>query len=215
MGFFEILLFSMALSTDAFGIGVSCELRDIKTPVSARVIICLMSVLVTGSAVLIGSTVSEFVPLWFGKIAGALLLFILGVYVIFSALSDKEKVHKKKPKKENILNLAVKPFGITIRIIRNPVECDMDNSSSIDMAEACYTGLAISVDSFAAGLGAGVSGVSGITVPLMCGVCQMIFLCCGINIGKKLHNIRRIKQKYFSIISGIMLIAIAVLRIIF
>lgn len=211
MGFFEILLFSMALSTDAFGIGVSCELRNIKAPVTARILICIISVFVTGIAVFMGSVLSGIIPLWLGKLVGALMLFALGGYVIFGALSEKEA----KPKKQNILNLVVKPLGITIRIMRNPVECDMDHSSTIDMAEACYIGFAISVDSFAAGLGAGVSGASGMLVPIMCGICQMIFLCGGIGIGRKLHGMKNVKQKYFSVVSGIMLIVIAALRILF
>lgn len=217
MVFFQILLFSAALSTDAFGIGVSCELRNIKAPVSARLIICLMSVLVTGAAVFIGSSVSGIVQPWIGKTVGSIMLSVLGIYVIYGALSDKEPKKKKppKPEKENIFNFAVKPLGITVRIIRNPVECDMDNSSSIDITEACYIGLAISADSFAAGLGVGISGASGFTVPIMCGICQMTFLCCGIGAGKKLRNIKFIKQKYFSVISGIMLILIAILRIMF
>lgn len=216
MGIFEILFFSTALSIDALGIGISCELRNIKTPISARIVICCVSVAVTGTAVFMGAAISEFIPLQISKAISFIMLVAFGICIIFGSFGDNKKNKKpKKLKKENILNLAVKPLGITIRIIRNPVECDIDKSSSIDMSEACYIGLAISVDSFVAGLGAGVGGISGVIVPIMCGVCQMIFLCCGIKIGKKLHQIKFIKQKYFSIISGIMLIMIAILRIIF
>ncbi len=217
MGFFEIVLFSIALSIDALGIGISCELKNIRTPIVQRIVICIISVIITGAAIFLGSLMAGVVPLMLGKIIGAAILFILGGYIIIGALTEKGKKRKRKPKskKQNILDFVIKPLGITVKIIRNPVECDIDGSYSIDMAEACYIGAAISADSFAAGLGAGVGGASGMIIPLMCGLCQMIFLCGGINIGKLLHNIKGIKQKYFGVISGIMLIIIAVFRIIF
>lgn len=214
MGIFEMLFLSFALSTDALAIGISCALRGIRTPLSARLVICVMSVAITAAAVFLGSVINDFIPSWVGNIVGIILLSALGIYVIYGAFVEK-KPKKPKPRKENILTLAVKPLGLTINIIRNPSECDIDRSSTVEFAEACYIGAALSADSFAAGLGAGVSGGSAVLIPLMCGVFQLVFLCCGIQIGKKLYGIKRVKQKYFGIISGMMLIAVAIFRILF
>lgn len=214
MSFFEMLLLSMALSADAFAIGIACELRGIRTSITARLVICFVSAVITAAAVFLGSVISDFLPLWVGNLIGIIMLFALGVYVIYGAFSEKAE-KPPKPRRENILTLAVKPLGITISIIRNPAECDIDRSSAVDFAEACYIGIALSADSFAAGLGAGAGGGSEVLIPVMCGIFQLIFLCCGAKIGKKFYGINNIKQKYFNIASGIILIIIAVFRILF
>lgn len=214
MNFFETLLLSMALSADAFAIGVACEMRGIRTSTAARLVICFVSAVITAAAVFLGSVISDFLPVWAGNFIGIIMMFALGAYVIYGAIAEKPK-KPPKPRKENILTLAVKPLGITIRIIRNPAECDIDHSSAVDFAEACYMGVALSADSFAAGLGAGVSGGAADWIPLMCGIFQLVFLCCGAKIGKKFYGIKKIKQKYLSIASGAVLIAVALFRIFF
>lgn len=214
MSFFETLLLSMALSADAFAIGIACELRGIRTSMWARLLICFVSAIITATAVFLGSVISDFLPHWAGNLIGIIMLSALGVYVIYGAFAEKEK-KPPKPRKENILTLAVKPLGITIRIIRNPAECDIDRSSAVDFAEACYMGVALSADSFAAGLGAGVGGGSAVWIPVMCGIFQLVFLCCGAKIGKKFYGMKNIKQKYLNLVSGIILIIIAIFRIFF
>lgn len=214
MNFFEMLMLSMALSADALAIGTACEMRGIRTSMPSRLVICLVSAVITAVSVFLGSVISDFLPLWAGNIIGIIMLFALGIYVIYGAFVEKPEKPPKK-RKENILTLAVKPLGITIRIIRNPEECDIDRSSAVDFAEACYMGAALSADSFAAGLGIGVGGGSAEWIPLMCGVFQMIFLCCGAKIGKNFRQMKNIKQKYLNILSGIILIVIALFRIFF
>lgn len=214
MSFFEMLMLSMALSADAFAIGVACEMRGIRTSMPARLVICFVSAIITAVAVFLGSAIADFLPSWAGNLIGIIMLFALGIYVIYGAFAEKPE-KPPKPRKENILTLAVKPLGITIRIIRNPVECDIDRSSVVDFAEACYMGVALSADSFAAALGAGVGGGMSGWIPVMCGVFQLVFLCCGAKIGKKFYGMKNIKQKYLNLVSGIILIVIAVFRIFF
>ncbi len=55
MSFAAVLILAVSLSMDALGIGISYGLRGIRVSWKARVVICAMSMMVTGAAVGLGS----------------------------------------------------------------------------------------------------------------------------------------------------------------
>ena len=206
MNIFETLLLSAALSTDALGIGASCALRGIKTPLRSKLTICLISVAVTAAAVFSGNFIGRFVPSFVGGIAGSGLLALLGIYIIVGAVREGGEREDKQPVKGTLER--------TAGILRSPASCDADQSSTVEIGEACYIGAALSLDSFAAGIGAGIGGAA-LLVPIMCGLCQLLFLCIGDMLGRYLRRSERIRQKYFSVLSGLILIVLAAARSIF
>ena len=63
MSFAAVLILAVSLSMDALGIGISYGLRGIRVSWKARVVICAMSMMVTGAAVGLGSVLLEVIPL--------------------------------------------------------------------------------------------------------------------------------------------------------
>lgn len=203
-----LLLLSISLSIDAFAIGTSCALSGIKTSWKSRFIICAISVLIMGVSILCGEILARFISQIAAKYIGCGMLCILGAYIIFGSFNKKSK-----PEKKTSITFIVKPLGITINIIREPSLCDIDKSNSIDAKEACYIGTALSIDSIGAGVSMGVSGIGAISMAGLCGICQLMFLCAGLILGKKLRSIERIPQKAFTRASGIIIILIAVIKL--
>ena len=201
MEIFGLLLLSMSLSIDAFTIGTSCALGGIKASWKSRLIICAISVLIMGISIFCGEALARFISQEVARYIGCGMLCILGIYIIFGSFA-----RNKKPKRKSI-TLALKPLGITISIIREPSLCDIDKSNTIDSKEACYIGTALSIDSI------GVSGIGAISAAGLCGAFQLIFLCCGLFLGKKLRGIERIPSEIFTRISGLVIILIAVIRL--
>lgn len=150
MGFTEIFLLSIATSLDALSIGASCSFSGIKTPFKAKFIMCIISFAVTSIAVCFGGFLINIISDMLGKIIGAVFLSGLGIYILISAILNRE-----------------------------PVECDRDNSHNIDSREACFIGFAMSIDCFMVGMTAGMSGNKGIFIPIICGGFQMLFLYIG------------------------------------
>ena len=150
MGFTEIFLLSIATSLDALSIGASCSFSGIKTPFKAKFIMCIISFAVTSIAVCFGGFLINIISDMLGKIIGAVFLSSLGIYILISAILNRE-----------------------------PVECDRDNSHNIDSREACFIGFAMSIDCFMVGMTAGMSGNKGIFIPIICGGFQMLFLYIG------------------------------------
>ena len=147
LGITEIFLLSIASSIDALSVGASCGFRGIKTPLKSKIIICLVSFAITLTAVIFGGFLSNFISDAIGKIAGGILLILLGIYMMINSFLKKE-----------------------------PVECDKDKSSNIEYKEAFFMGIVLSSDSFAAGISAGMAGGMGFLIPVICVVFQIAFL---------------------------------------
>ena len=210
MNLLGVLLLAVSLSMDALGIGVSYGVRKIRVPLAAKVIICAISVAMMGLSILLGSLILLVVPPPAAKLLGALMLALLGVFVIAQAFWKREE-KPKKPKKA-ARSIMLKPLGITIKIIRNPPSCDFDASKALDGFEALYLGAAMSVDSVGVGVSSAVMGLNTLLVPVTAGLFQMLFLSAGVWLGGKLSLSARLDSRVWTVISGLLLIGIAAAR---
>lgn len=213
MSILGIILLSVSLSIDALGIGVSYGLRKIRISICPKIIICSISILFTAIAILIGNVLVTFIPYNISKIIGCVMLLILGAFIIFQALFKNEET--KKPKQQKVFSFGLKTFGITIKIIRDPVSCDFDKSMHIDTFEAIYLGTALSIDSFGAGICSSITGMNSFFIPIAVGLCQLLFLCIGNFFGSKLACLKNIDSKIFIVCSGIIMISLAFVRYFF
>lgn len=210
MNLWIIMLLAISLSMDTLGISISYGIRKIKIPLSARLIICFISVLFTYIAVSFGNIMLMVIPANIAKLIGSGMMLLLGIFIIYQSVFAQEK-NSKKRKFKNI-DIVLKPLGITIKIIRNPAYGDLDKSKHIDPLEAIYLGTALSIDSFAAGISTSISGINSSLIPIAVGACQLIFLFIGVNIGKKIVSSINIDSKYFVLISGLILVSLAIVR---
>ncbi|MFZ5824210.1 MAG: sporulation membrane protein YtaF, partial [Bacillota bacterium] len=70
-------------------------------------------------------------------------------------------------------------IGIVIEILREPGAADMDRSGHINPMEAVFLGVALALDSTAAGLGAAMAGFSPLGLPLAAAVTNFGLLYAG------------------------------------
>ncbi len=204
MSIIEMIVLSMALSIDSFTIGISCGFGGIKMSVAARGIIFVVSSAVTCGAVVFGRLLSGIVPELVGKLAGAGLLAVLGIYMIWSAL--RERRDEREYERADSVKAAA-------RILSDPERCDADSSKTIEPYEALTIGIALSADSFAAGISAGISSLSALLVPIFCGVFQMALLYIGERTALRIKGFCP-KKRIFSVCSGAILLITAVFRVI-
>ena len=87
---------------------------------------------------------------------GGLVLIGIGIWVLYQFFrSDK----KEEPKQEEkVWKLEIASLGLVIQILRKPTVADFDKSGTISAGEALLLGIALSVDSFGAGIGASLLG---------------------------------------------------------
>lgn len=201
----EMVLLSAALSIDGLSIGASCGLGRIRIPLRSRLIITAVTVIVTGAAVAAGCLLGGFIPELAGKLTGAVLLFAIGAFMIFGEL--RKKTERTEKNKQGILSASA-------RLIASPQECDPDESRNIDDREALVIGIALSADSFAAGISAGIGGAEAFFVPVMCTAFQLLFMLLGEKGAAGLRNYIPHNGKIIGIIAGAILIVTAALKIV-
>lgn len=207
-----IILLSVSLSVDAFGIGASYGIRNIFIPPATKIVISLMSIAITGISLLCGTWIAALLPDYIAKYLGVIILIFMGLWIIRQGTAP-DKRNENKNQNETLLNLIIKSMGITIKIIKTPQICDLNKSNIIEPWEAIYLGFALSMDSFGAGIGSGASGLFSPAIPFAVALCQIIFLSSGRFIGIKLKVFTEIKENTWTVLSGILLIFIGLLRI--
>lgn len=217
-GAFAILLLGASLSMDAMGIGVSYGMRGIHTPWPARLVMAFISMLFTGAAVGLGSALLRIIPPLAAKMVGAGMLAALGLFIIVQAFYKgrrdpaKNKKCRKRGKEGDVFNFAIQSLGITVKIMRQPVSGDFDHNRRIDLLEAVYLGIALSVDSFGVGVSSAVSGLHSVLVPVAAGLFQLLFLSAGDILGRRLALLRAVDSRIFVALSGVLLIVLAAMR---
>lgn len=198
-----IIALALSVSVDAFGIGITYGLRKTKLSTSAKFILFFVSLAFVSLSVIFGYFLIAILPEKIIKIISVILLVIMGLIIIYEALSKKE---------QKIFKIFLKPLGITIQIIRNPISSDLNNSKVIEKNEAIYLALALSLDSICVGITSTSFGLASLLFPILVPLFQFIFLNVGINLGKQIVKYNTSFKKW-NIISGVILIIIGLLRI--
>lgn len=203
----QIILLAISLSVDALVIGISYGFRKIFVPTSSMIVIALISFFITGASIALGNAMLLVVPVFIAKILGPAMLFILGAFTIFKGF---KKTPNSSPRvcrsKDNIIH-------ITKKIIDDPESCDFNKSSKIDLTESIYLGLALSIDSICSGISSALSGLNSFLLPVLAALFQFAFLSTGCFFAKKFSSIILIDEKYFSLLSGSILIILAIIRL--
>lgn len=184
MNILSLILFPISLSIDSFGIGVSYGIRKIKIHLIPKLIISIISFLVTYISIFFGNIILNHIDNLLAKIIGTAMLFIYGIITIYQGKKQQS------------------------------IDCDFNSSKNIEIKESLYLGLALSIDSFGGCLSYVISGYNPNFIPILVGSLQFLFLSVGSIIGKKISDHTKIKPNKLIIISGIIFIFLALLRLI-
>lgn len=92
---------------------------------------------------------------------------------------------------------------------------DTDNSNYIDEKEAFMLGLAVAVDASCVSLSSGMIGLGSFILPILMAIFHTFFVNCGNVVATTIVKILRISNKFLSILAGIILIFIGILRILY
>lgn len=218
--YLSIVLFAVSMSIDAFGAGSTYGIQKIKISFFPKLLMSLLAFASSAGAMLLGGTLSAVLPEWFGNMASAAMLGILGGSSVFSALlhprqaePEPLEAYKKALRPRKRFHCFWKWLGISITIIRHPSAADFDHSRSIDKKEALYVGLALSFDAIGAGIGYSLSGTVSWLLPVLTAVFQFLMLGFGSLLGRKMREIPFLNQKILSLLPGIIMLVLAVSKL--
>ena len=222
------LFLAISSSIDSLGIGITYGVKNTKISYMGKVVLFFTSFTISVLSIWLGNSLKNIFSDSFTNLIGSSILIFMGIFICFQALkkeNDSSKhfdnnllnnhLHNKKNdcnNNEKIYSFFINFLGITIKIIKNPVSSDFDDSKSIDSKEALFLGCALSLDSFCIGVGGSIIGMSSILFPLFIASFQLVFLSIGNFLGKKLNKLSHLPDNMWSIISGFLLIAIGIAK---
>lgn len=205
--FFTVLL-ALALSIDSLGAGLSYGMQKIILPWYGVLIICCCSGTILAVSMSVGSLLQQFIPPSAVQLIGAVLLIGLGLCMLGKSVRD---VAQEK-NEDTLFQWSIHQLGIMVQILCEPHRADLDRSGIISTKEALWLGLALSLDSFGAGIGMALMGYSPFWTSLCTAMSACLFLCVGLYLGGHLGE--RLSYKKIKLMPGCLLILIGIFRMV-
>lgn len=182
---FNSLILAFTTSIDAFGIGVTYGLKNTKLNYIGKLILFFVALISTTISVFFGNFFKLIFSEMVTKVLGSILLIALGISIIYKALKEKNKLNN----------------------------FDYNNDKSIDSKESLTLALAVSFDSFCVGIGGSIIGFNSFLFPIFAAAFHLSFLLLGNFLGNKISSLSKLPNNIWSIISGSLLILIAISKI--
>lgn len=205
-----LFLLALSLNLDSLSIGVSYGLKKIKIPFSALFIIVFMSVSSIGLSWYLGSIIFLYISSYFAKFISSILLITFGVTLFIQA---KTNIHYQDYKEEvTIKRLKIKSLNIIIDIIRESSSGDIDNSGQIDIKEAIYIGIALSLDALTIGLSLAAYRINIFSFMIISGALNLTFITIGQLIGQYLGKIT--SENNLKLVSGFIIIILGLTKLV-
>ena len=185
--FINCIVLAISSSIDSLGIGITYGIKNTKISIFSKLILLCISLSISFLSVSFGNFLTSILSETFTNLIGGFILFLIGVFVIVKSFFDSSSA--------------------------NNTYYDFNHSNLIDPKEAIFLGFALSLDSFGIGVSSSLIGATSLLFPLLVSVFQLIFLSFGIKIGKKINNLSNISDFIWSLISGVLLICIGLIRL--
>ena len=205
MNLLATILFVLSASFDVFVVAMSYGFKNIKIKPFINFVISFISSLGTFISMEIGLALTNIIPLSVVNILGSIIMLLLGLY----CLLDYRKVLKKSTNhKDRNLN----PSS-PIVILEKPEIADTNKSGTIEFKESILLSIALALNNFGLGIGASIAGLHIILTTIVTLIITIILIPLGFLCSKKLLNTWIGKSG--SLISGILLIILAVITCLF
>ena len=198
---FQACLLAFAVCMDTFFGAVGCTVSGILIPKRCALFISFVGTVFLTISLLSAQLLMQVLPACFFRYAGFIILFLLGSSQIMKEVL-KSVFKRYSP------HWSWKALGLVIDICFDETLADTDHSKTLSMKEAAAYSAALSLDSLASGLGAGIQK-DFIPVCLFLTFCAGFLLTLlGCRIGKKCHT-----KKNFSWLGGVLLLLLAFFRL--
>lgn len=209
--FLHCILLAFCSTLDSFGIGITYGLKNTHILFSAKIILFLCCFLMALLSLFLGNCFSSIFSDYITNLFGSLILVFIGSFFILSSLKkDRPRENKKTIEKvtPKVYQFFIRFLGITIQIIRNPINSDFDHSNHIDGKEAIFLGFALSLDTIGIGISSSMLTIPFFFFPFCVSIFQLFFLSFGNFLGRKIQTISNIPENIWSILAGFLLIFI-------
>lgn len=185
-----ILAMTLISSFDCVLAGMSYASRGIRIPSLSKFLIFLTALLVGCLSERISVSLTGLISPGLSEALGRIMLGLLGLFMLITTFIDSKPKHKKKSLPENsprtLFKLVLKSAGITIQILKHPLEADIDQSGRIDPLESVLLSIALTLDSVGLILCSALVGQSTLLFPVALSIGQLAGLIIGEKLGRRI-----------------------------
>lgn len=215
------LIIALALSMDAFGVGMAYGLKRIKIPLVSMSIIAMCTALAMGTSMLFGQVLTNNLTVISPTIVGAGILIAIGLFQLVQAIRNRSVQEEALPvmsstvyqqgshSYKTLLKINLSMFGLVIQVLKTPDVADMDRSGTICPGESILLGAALALDAFASGMAVTMTGFPYYVIGLVA-VMTAVMIWAGQMLVGKIPKDFLSKVEY---LPGMVLITIGMLKI--
>lgn len=207
----ESLFTALALCLDAFAIGLSYGIKDIKFPKTVLFIISFVSVSILALSMLAGTVFECFISNNLAALLSFLILLGLGCSFLIEGYVKHLIMKKRKMNDDKLAHFKIPSLGIVVNILVDNVDTKVKELKDITYKEAICLGIALSMDSLGIGFGSAVGNVNYMQVICFAFIFTFLSIPLGIAVGKRFElyseNIRTLW------ISGAILIVLGISKL--
>lgn len=145
------IILAVSSSIDSLGIGITYGIKNTKISYIAKVVLFLISTIISIISIWFGDIIKNIFPEYLIKLIGSSILIFMGFFICFQSIHKDNKnmsINNFKKVEQKVYSFFIEFLGITIKIIKNPISSDLNNSNVIEPKEALFLSLALSLDSF-------------------------------------------------------------------
>lgn len=200
----KLILLIIALSADSFAAGFAYGADRVKIPPLSAAIVAFLSDLLLVLSLLLGNLFKAYLPETFTVFLSFVILFSLGTIKVFDS-SVKKKIRENRFHSRQ-LHMSSKNLRFILTVYAKPQEANTADIEILSPTEALSLGLALSLDSAAAGIGAASAEFSLPLTALLTFLISILSIFGGCRIGRLLAE----KSDFnFSVIGGLLLLLLA------
>ena len=204
------ILLAFSASLDSLIIGIAYGIKKIRIKFSINIIIALIVTLGTLLSMVLGAILNKFIPSYICNYIGAILLIVVGLFMTFDFFKEQRNLNKNEINTQKENKDIIESLHYDDILINNKT-ADTDGSGNIEVKEAISLALALSVNNFALGLGASMSGISIPLTTIFTFIFSILILILGLKIGNSFLS--KIFGKYSGLISAIIIIVMGIFQL--
>ena len=165
----SVVLLTVALSVDGLLVGLSYGMRGIRIPLRSLCIVAGCTLIGIGMSMGLGRLMSDLIQPSVARSLGGVLLMGLGLWQLMQGVAEhwRQEQCKQGNGSKMLARFRLRSLGIVVQILNEPTCADRDSSGSIESGEAVVLGVALGLDTLAAGLAASLMGIGLLLVVLV------------------------------------------------
>lgn len=150
----SVLAFAVATNLDNLGVCIAYGTNGTRIIPPSNLLIAVISGLATAFSIAAGGQLAQLIGLETANLLGATAMILIGGWICIKAVVSSWILPGQQEPRE-VYSLHVRPLGLIVSILKEPLKADLDQSKTIDLEEALWLGAALAANCLASGVALG------------------------------------------------------------